>query len=298
MAFRSVPLFWSCACQITAHPPMNEVLDVVHAIEQRPGIVSVTIATGFPWADVPNMGASVIVVADGDRELAGRTAEELAEWIWARRERWHKAPASVADALRQGEALGKYPIILADHADNTGGGAAGDSTEILQTFLDRKLRDSLILYIVDPETVELAHSAGVGNLLGTPVGGKSDPIQGPPVRMRAIVRALSQGEFEYDGPMYAGLTGNMGPSAWIEQEGVNVVVVTAHEQPLGPAFACTLGIDCRAMKYIAVKSAVHFRSGFERFAGSIFNVDARAIHTHDFKSLAYQKRHRPMYPVD
>jgi len=298
MAFRSIPLFWSCACQITAHPPMNEVLDVVHAIEQRPGIVSVTIATGFPWADVANMGASVIVVANGDRELADCTAEELAGWIWARRERWHKAPVSVASALREGEALGKYPIILADHADNTGGGAAGDSTEILQTFLDRKLQDSLILYIVDLETVELAHFAGVGKVLGTPVGGKSDPVQGPPVRMQAVVRALSEGEFKYDGPMYAGLTGNMGRSAWIEQDGVNVVVVTAHEQPLGPAFARTLGIDCEAMKYIAVKSAVHFRSGFERFAGSIFNVDARAIHTHDFQALAYKKRHRPMYPVD
>src|SRR5579863_4878866 len=136
MAFRSIPLFWSAPCQITAHPPMNEVLDVVHAIEQRPGIVSVTIATGFPWADIPNMGASVIVVANGNRELADRTAEELAGWVWERRERWHKAPVSLADALRQGESLGKYPIILADHADNTGGGAAGDSTEILQAFLD------------------------------------------------------------------------------------------------------------------------------------------------------------------
>jgi microcystin degradation protein MlrC len=52
------------------------------------------------------------------------------------------------------------------------------------------------------------------------------------------------------------------------------------------------------MKYIAVKSAVHFRSGFERFAGSIFNVDARAIHTHDFAALEYHKRQRPMYPVE
>ncbi len=298
MAFRSVPLFWSAPCQITAHPPMNEVLDVAHAIEQRLGIVSVTVATGFPWADVPNMGASVIVVADDDQGLADRMADELSNWIWQRRERWHRPPVSVADALRQGEAIGKFPIILADHADNTGGGAAGDSTEILQTFLDRQLRDSLILYIVDPETVELAHFAGTGKLLGTPVGGKSDPVQGPPVRMRAVVRALSEGDFEYDGPMYAGLTGNMGRSAWLEQDGVNVVVVTAHEQPLGPAFARTLGIDCQAMKYIAVKSAVHFRSGFERFAGSIFDVDARAIHTHDFASLVYHKRPRPMYPVD
>jgi len=37
------------------------------------------------------------------------------------------------------------------------------------------------------------------------------------------------------------------------------------------------------MKYIAVKSAAHFRASFEKFAGSIISVDARAIHTQDFK---------------
>jgi microcystin degradation protein MlrC len=298
MAFKPIPLFWSAPCQITAHPPMNEVLDVVHAIERRPGILSVTVATGFPWADIPNMGPSVIVVANGDKALAERTADELAGWIWERRERWHRPPLAAADALRQGEALGKFPIILADHADNTGGGAPGDSTEILRMFLDRKLQEAAILYIVDPAVAELAHAAGAGTTLETDVGGKSDPIQGPPVRIRAIVRAVSDGDFKYDGPMYAGLTGNMGRSTWLEQDGVHVLVVTAHEQPLGPAFARTLGLDCRKMKYIAVKSAVHFRASFEPFAGSIFNVDARAIHTHDFAALPYRRRPRPMHPVE
>jgi microcystin degradation protein MlrC len=277
---------------------MNEVMELVHAMENRPGILSITVATGFQWADVPNMGASVIVVADGDQGLADKTAAELAAWIWERRKRWHRAPLKVADALQQAERIGKYPIILADQADNTGGGAAGDSTEILRTFLERKLRDAAILYIVDPEVAEMAYAAGVGAQLNTDVGGKSDPIQGPPVRMQATVRAISDGDFTYDGPMYAGLTGNMGCSAWIEQEGVHVVVVSAHEQPLGPAFARTLGLDCRKLKYIAVKSAVHFRSSFEQFAGSIFSVDARAIHSHDFATLPYRRRHRPMHPVE
>lgn len=298
MAMRSIPLFWSCATQITGQPPMAEVLERVHELERRPGIICVTIATGFPWSDIPNMGPSVIVTADADMALAESVADELADWIWTRRERWHCPPVSVNSAIDAGLAKGRYPIVLADHADNTGGGAPGDSTEILQTLIDRGLRDSLILYIVDPEAVAIAREAGVGNRVEMAVGGKSHPIQGPPVMMHPVVRGISDGGFVYDGPMYAGLTGNMGPSAWIEQDGVHVVLVTAHEQPLGPAFARTLGIDVSAMKLIAVKSAVHFRASFEAFAGSIFNVDARAIHTHDFGSLPYHHRHRPMYPVD
>ncbi len=298
MALRQIPLFWNTPTQVTAHPPMNEVMERVHALERRPGILSITLATGFPWADVPDVGASVIVVADSNQSLAEATADELADWIWENRERWHTPPKAVRDAIREGQQLGRFPIVLADHADNTGGGSPGDSTEILRTFLELGLTDALLLYIVDPETVQHAHAAGVGQRVNVEVGGKSDPIQGPPVLMNAEVMALSDGDFTYDGPMYAGLTGNMGRSAWIKQDGVSVVVVTAHEQPLGPAFAKTLGIDCPSMKYIAVKSAAHFRASFERFAGTIINVDARAIHTHDFKQLPYRKRTRPVFPVE
>ena len=298
MALRQLPLFWNVICQVTAEPPMNELIRRVHEMESRNGILSVTVATGFPWADVPDMGASVIVVTDNDATLARWAADELGDWIWENRQRWVSTPVSVLEAVRRGEFGGKFPIVLADHADNTGGGSPGDSTEILRTFLELGLQDAVILYIVDPEVVEKARRAGVGQKMTVAVGGKSDPIQGPPVEMNVEVMALSDGDFTYDGPMYAGLTGNMGRSAWLRQNGVSVVVVTAHEQPLGPAFARTLGIECEQMKYIAVKSAAHFRASFGRFAGVIINVDAQAIQTHDFAKLQYHKRRRNFFPVE
>lgn len=298
MALRQLPMFWSTPTQVTAHPPMDDVIRRVHELEQRHGILSVTIATGFPWSDVPDVGTSVIVVADADAALARSTADELGNWIWDNRERWHHPPVSVRDAMQQCEAIGKYPIILADHADNTGGGAPGDSTEVLRTFLELGVQDAVILYVVDPDTAAKAHAAGVGQRINVEVGGKSDPIQGPPITMNAEVVAISNGDFTYDGPMYAGLTGNMGQSAWLRQDGVSVVVVNAHEQPLGPAFARSLGIDCKSMKYICVKSAAHFRASFEPIAGSIMNIDAAAIHNHDYAKLTYQKRRREMFPIE
>ena len=138
----------------------------------------------------------------------------------------------------------------------------------------------------------------MGRRFQAELGGKSHPVQGPPVPLEVEVVALSDGKFTYDGPMYAGLTGNMGPSALLRQDGVSVVVVTAREQPLDTAFARTLGIDCRKMRYLGLKSAAHFRSGFEAIAGSIFNVDTQAIHTHDFTKLTYRRRTRPVFPVE
>ncbi len=297
-AIHQIPLFWSTACQVTAKPPMDELLRRMHEIEARPAILSVTIATGFPWADVPEVGPSVIVVADGDQELAQQTADEFAGWIWENRQQWHAPPMSVREAIAEGERIGEFPIILADHADNTGGGAPGDSTEVLRTFLELGLQDALILYLVDPEVAKQAHAAGSGSRIKVRLGGKSAPIQGPPVEAEAEIVALSDGPFAYDGPMFAGLTGNMGTSAWVRIDGISIVVVTAREQPFDPAFARGMGIDCSKMHYIAVKSAAHFRAAFEPISGSIHNVDAAAILTHDFAKLSYQKRARKFFPIE
>jgi microcystin degradation protein MlrC len=277
---------------------MDEVLRRVHELESRPGMLSVTVATGFPWADVADVGASVIAVADGDQLLAQRAADELGDWIWENRRRWHAPPLTVRAAIEAGQQAGRYPIFLADHSDNTGGGSPGDSTEILRTFLELGLQDALLLYMVDPEVAIAAHAIGVGGRLRVSLGGKSAPIQGPPVEGEAEVMAISDGRFAYDGPMYGGLTGNMGPSAWLRLGGVSVVVVTVREQPLDPGFARTLGIDCRRMKFVAVKSAVHFRSGFEKLAGSIYNVDASAILTHDWARLNWRRRTRAVFPLE
>jgi microcystin degradation protein MlrC len=296
-AIRKIPLIWSPECQVTAHPPMNEVMAQVFAAEERPGILAITFSTGFPWADVPNMGPSVIVITDGDQALAQQTADEIGDWVWARRERWYHTPLTVAEGLAEGRQAGRFPILLADMADNTGGGAPGDSTAVLRLFIEEDVEDALLLYMVDPEVAGQAHAAGVGAKLSVEIGGKSDPRQGPPVPLEVEVVALSDGRFRYDGPMYAGVDGNLGVSAWLRHRGVNIVVVSVRMQPLDQAFARSLGIDCAAMKVIAVKSAAHFRSGFERLGGPIFNVNAPAMHSHDYTQLIYHRK-PPVYPLE
>jgi microcystin degradation protein MlrC len=110
MALRQLPIFWNVICQVTAELPMNELIRRVHEMETRQGILSVTVATGFPWADVPDMGASVIVVADRDATLARSAADELGDWIWEHRQRWtYVNPVSVLEAIRRGESWRQIP---------------------------------------------------------------------------------------------------------------------------------------------------------------------------------------------
>ena len=298
MAYRPLPLLWAAPTMITAHRPMSDAIAQLQALDREPRVLSASLGVGYQWVDSPLVGASVVVITDDDPSAAQSYADQLGHWIWARRAQWQRESLSPERALEQGELAGQYPIVLADQSDNTGGGAPGDSTEILQLFVERDLESAAVLYVVDGEVAEAASFAGVGQVIDVEVGGKSDPRLGPPVPMRAEVVAVSDGNFTYDGPMWAGVEGFMGDSAWIRQRGVNVVVITERQQPIDLAFARSLGLDCRTMKTISVKSTGHFRSGFEPIAGSIYNVDTAGQLSQDFANLPYTRLGRPVYPLD
>jgi len=295
MALHQIPMMWG-SNQVTAHPPMSEAIARLHEIEARPGGGCGASATGYGLADYPHMGASVYIVTDNNQEAAQAYADELGEWIFERRADWHSPHPTTLEALQAAEADGRYPVIFADWNDNTGGGSPGDSTVMLQTFLDSGLEDACLLYIVDPEAIEQCQHAGVGATLTLDIGAKSAPLQGQPVRMSVEVVALSDGRFRYEGPMLAGLDGNMGPSAYIRQDGIHVLLVNAREQPFGIAFSLTLGLDPRQMKYIGVKSSAHFRAGFESWAGQIHVVSEPCVHSP--ANLPFKRLGRKLYPLD
>ena len=294
MALHQIPMIWG-QNQVTAHLPMRDAIAELHGIEALPGVVCGSIATCFYLADVPDMGASVYVVTDDDQALAQEYADRLGSWIYARREDWQLELSSTRSALEEAQAVGRYPIILADVRDNTGGGSPGDSTGVLRTFIDMQIEDACVLYIVDPEAVARCQQAGVGARLSLEVGAKSSPLQGTPVPMEVEVAAVSDGAFQYDGPMYAGLSGNMGPSAHVVQDGIHVLLVSRREQPFDTAFSRSLGLDPRQMRYICVKSAAHFRAGFESWAGAIHVVSEPSLHNLD--DLSFRRLGRELYPL-
>jgi len=296
MALCQIPMAWGMN-QVSADKPMREAIDYLHQIKARPGIVSASIATCFPLADVPDMGASVYVVADGDRQVAQDAADELGAWIYSRRADWHLSLPRTAALLPEVERAGLFPVVFADRNDNTGGGSPGDSTGMLQTFIEAGLEEACILYIVDPEAIARCREVGVGRVCELEVGGKSSHLQGEPCRMRAEVVALSDGAFNYDGPMYAGLAGKMGPSAHIVQEGIHVLLVTEREQPFDTAFARTLDLDPKTMRYIGVKSAAHFRAGFAEWAGAIYVVGEPGVHDITTAGLTFSHLGRNVYPL-
>ncbi len=298
MGFRQLPLLWSAPRMIDSEAPMCEAVARVVEANSRDGVVSASLGVGYQWVDSSAVGASTVVVTDDDLPRAQAEADAMAGWVWDRRADWVSPTLQPAVALELGEATGAFPIVLADQADNTGGGAPGDGTEVLRLFVERDLEQAAVLYVVDPQAAALAHQAGLGATIDVEVGGRSHQKLGPPVPMRAEVAGLSDGRFVYDGPMWKGLDDEVGPTAWLKQQGVSVVVISLPQQPVDLALCRTLGMNPAEFRYLCVKSTGHFRSGFEPIAGSIHNVDAKGLLGQSFSDLPYQRLGRPMYPVD
>ena len=298
-AFRKLPLITMPPMQCTLREPMQSLMQQVHQLEATPDILTATVAMGFPFADIHQAGVSVLVTADGDQELAGVKADELASMVWNLREELQPQLVKIEDVM---EFVTQHPdeglTIFADGSDNPGGGAPCDGTVALQAMIDANFKGGLVGVLFDPETARQAHAAGVGNTIQVRLGGKTDNRHGDPVQGKALVKTLSDGVFTYRGPMFQGVEDSLGPTATLVVGGVEVVVSSGRRQCLDREMLRVAGIELSDYRLLVLKSAVHFRADFGDVASRIFDADTPGIHRPDFNAYEYEHLRRPIYPID
>src|SRR5262245_45735358 len=93
------PMILNLLGQDTAREPMLGLMARTRDTEKRPGVLSISLMAGFPYADVPDMGPSVIAVTDANAGLAAKVADELAAEMWAVREQLYVACPDAREAV-------------------------------------------------------------------------------------------------------------------------------------------------------------------------------------------------------
>jgi microcystin degradation protein MlrC len=275
----------------TSREPMRALVDEARAAE-RDGIASISLVHGFPWADVSDAGAKVIAVADGDRRLAETTAEYFGSRFWQIRERARLNPTTIDEALDAAVAAKSTPIVIADMSDNAGGGAPGDSTFILRRLFERNLSNVATGTYYDPVAAELCSEAGAGATIDVRIGGKLGPASGEPLDVRARVRAVceahTQGSMDDTGPV------PLGRSAWIEVDGIDIVLASIRSQVFAPDAFTGLGVPLHERRIIVVKSSHHFWAKFSALAAQAIHVSGPGALRMDVEHIPYAVR-SPLY---
>ncbi|MEY3271226.1 MAG: hypothetical protein RLZZ341_127 [Pseudomonadota bacterium] len=279
----------------TTREPMSGFVRRMQALEGQGGVLSVSFGHGFPFADVPEAGAKVWVITNADLPHAQALADELARALFAMRHETRSVPMSVAAALDTLQAATPgQPLVLADVADNAGGGASNDSTFILAALRERGIGNVAIGPIWDMGAVQICRESGVGSTLVLRVGGKCGPTSGQPVDLPVTVRALKDDHTQ----SLAGLAHfDCGPSAWVQTpDGIDLVLISIRHQGYGTDLFTGLGIDLAAKRAIVVKSTQHFHAAFAPLAQQVLYVDTPGLLRSDFEHIDYRRRSLNYWP--
>lgn len=276
-AFRQLDFLIPIAWQSTLAEPGGRLYRL--AAEPRPGVAARSLFMGFPAADFPDCGPSV--VAYGPDERAVRAAcDEIAEAVIAAEAEFAGEVLTPKDGVRRAMALAQgaaRPVVIADTQDNPGAGGDSDTTGMLAALVTCGAERAAIGLMVDAGAAARAHAAGQGAVIELTLGGRSGTPGDAPYTGRFTVERLSDGICRASGPFYGGAVLELGPSAClraVDAPGVRVVLTSAKAQMADREMFRFVGIDPENQAVLVVKSSVHFRADFQPIAETLLTCAA------------------------
>lgn len=297
-ALRQPPMLPALQVQFTGRYPMTKLIEEAHRMEQIPGVAAVTVAAGFPWSDIKEAGMSFIVITDNDQKLADSLAQELSDLAWGIRRDFLVKPMPVREALRRVKAAKEGPIVLADIGDNPGGGTPCDGTVVLKAVIEEGLTGGVFGVIWDPAAAAKAAKAGPGKEIEVSLGGHTDRLHGKPLKLKALVKRVSDGRWIVKGPMGTGSETDMGLTAVLRVAGNDLIITTKRLQPLDLELYRSQGIEPTDARFLVVKSSVHFRASHEPVAKEIIELDTPGLTSPRLAGFKFRKIRRPIFPLD
>ena len=284
--------------QIQSYPttiqPMRGLVDRIIAMEGKDGSLSVSIAHCFPYGDVPEIGTRVLVIADGDKKKADALATALGEDLVSLRGKTSPQFFDVPGGVGEARAFNDLPVVIADPADNAGGGAPSDNTDILRHLIASKVENACLGPIWDPIAVRICFDAGLGAKIALRFGGKIAPSSGQPVDAEVEIVGLKRDAWQRFGPTQV----PVGDCAAVRVGGVDVVLIAKRTQATGLELFTNLGIDPARKKIVVVKSTNHFMAAYGPIAKKVVYVESSGPLRRDHRKMPYTKVQRPIWPLD
>ena len=250
--------------QWTGASPSMDIMERARRWESREEDAFVSVFYGYPWSDVPDVGATIHVMTNGDQTLANEIADDMNDFFWRVREEFalggYPLPDAAATIVARAVAAGETPVAVGDHSDRP-----GDATHILRAFEAAGISRVLYGTITDPGALEALAEGGAqpGDRFDMAIGGFT-PSGGEPYPIQGTLVYFDEG-FSYD------------RVAVVEfGEGNAVIITPTYEQVRLPERFEFIPGELDDFDVFVVKSRVHFRRGFDEtgFAPTIVVVEA------------------------
>jgi microcystin degradation protein MlrC len=297
MAAAFPPLAVNIEAQATGDVPCSGLYRAAAHMLNSSRVLTNSLVLGFPYADVPEMGAAVIVVTDDDPALARELTANLAGEWWHDREQFRGRMISVDEAIALLAEL-DAPVCLLDMGDNVGGGSPADGTVLLHALHAAGI--NACVCINDPHAERAARAAGIGARLGVAVGGRTDRRHGEPFEAEFTVRGLYGGRFEEPEPRHGGFTTfDQGLTAVVETDrGLTVMLTSKRMVPFSLNQLTTCGLDPTRFHVLVAKGVHAPFAAYAPVCKHLIRVNTPGVTTADLSQLEYRHRRRPMFPFE
>ena len=300
-AYRKLPLILGGEQSVSTDEPVRSINRYMDELEQDPRILSCSWHVGYIRHDCPETGCGVVVVpaTEADQAYAEETADQLARFVWERRQLFHYTGRTVQpeEALRLALKAPK-PAVLTDSGDNTTSGATGWNTYVLRQVLALQDTTHSILFasICDPAACRRLQTIEIGQSVSFSLGTGWDEMS-LPVELTAQI--LHKGPVVKTLTLDSGVFEPVGQCVTVRlQDRPITIIIADHRQSYAHMRQFELaGVDCLQFDLTVVKQGYLFPELKQRAAFSIMSLTNGAT-PQDTSAIPFKLIRRPMYPID
>jgi microcystin degradation protein MlrC len=295
---RKVPITLPSIFTATQVAPLRQVMAEARRREtETPGLLDCSIVMGFAYADVEQIGISVLATADGDIAIAEVAAAEMAALIWKARETLYPKDSvlSVSAGLERAFSRAKTadkPVVILEHADRM-----NDSTYVLRALLETPEVKAAVPYLWDPKAAEAALQAGAGAEVRLTIGGNSSAKAGGRLNLTDKVLWVGDKRFVMGGEMGRGRPVDLGPTAVIQVGRIVVWLISANLSAINLDPFEQFAMDHRDFDIVVLRSKTHFRAIWQDEATEIIIVDTPDWGQARLDTLPYKRARKGVFPI-
>ena len=301
--FIRVPMVSPPVTLLSARGPYADLINYGQEMKSD-AIANVSLLAGFAYGNTPENGMAIIVTGRNDRAAALALARDIADRAWNSRHKFAISLTSIADSVARAKACGedaaKPAVIMADCADNPGGGGRGNTTHVLRALIAADVQGCYAGIFFDRALAAEAHERGVGAEFRAVLNREAENKFSERFEFDAEVAGLHDGVCVGTLGIYAGRTVDLGPSVHLKVGGIDLIVVSRRKQCGDAEFFRMFGLQIEDARSVLVKSRGHFRAGFLPWfpPEQVIEVDAPGLTSNVFANFTFDGYNRPIYPLD
>lgn len=302
MSWQALPMMTHMIKQTPSFQPMKDIMDMAIEAVENSDVLNASVFGGFPLADIPYVSFSVLVVEPIEKHLGEKLLEQLCELAWERRHDFIFVPEPLVNSISAAKQFTDFPVVIADHGDNSGAGGSADDLTVLKEMLRQNLSGIIAGPFWDAAAVEQLIACGEGNSQSVTIGGKTSVSAinqiGCSLSCTGTVKKITDGTFTVTGPMQTGFEVCLGQTVVLDIGAAKIVLCEERWEPSDPGFFYHAGIEPENYSYILIKSRQHFRAGFESIARHIVLAAGPGVCSSSYEQFNFKKLNRPIFPLD